>query len=109
MLHYQDISSYIFFDRSRSKVSNQWRVQDFLLGAPTPKVGELTYYFAIFFAENCMKTKEFGPRGSVPGAPLRPANDNLKFYAVIYSIHYLELYFCVCTVSARSSFCVDVL
>ena len=57
MLHYQDISSYIFFDRSRSKVSNQWRVQDFLLGAPTPKVGELTYYFAIFFLPKTAYTR----------------------------------------------------
>ena len=30
-------------------------------GAPTPKVGVLAY----FFAENCMKIKEFGPPGRV--------------------------------------------
>ena len=37
-------------------------------GAPTPKVG----LFFQLFAENCMKMKEFGPRGGgarVPGAP----------------------------------------
>ena len=34
----------------------------FLRGAPTLKVGVLTY-FAIFFAENCMEMKEFGPGG----------------------------------------------
>ena len=39
----------------------------FLRGAPTPKVGVLTY----FLAENCMKMQEFGP----PGAPLRSATD----------------------------------
>ena len=41
----------------------------FSWGAPTAKVGVQTYYFA----ENCMKMKEFGPPGSrVPGAPLDP-------------------------------------
>ena len=34
-------------------------------GVPTPKVDVLTY----FFAENCMKMKEFVPRGCDPGAP----------------------------------------
>ena len=29
-------------------------------GAPTPKVCVLTYYFAFFFVETGMKTKEFG-------------------------------------------------
>ena len=28
--------------------------------------------FFNFFVENCMKMKEFGPRGGVPGAPLNP-------------------------------------
>ena len=40
-------------------VKFQWRIQDFPEGAPTPEVG----YFAHFFAESCMKMKEFGPRG----------------------------------------------
>ena len=43
-------------------------------GAPTPK-GAIIFQF---FAENCMKMKEFGPRGGgggrVPGAPLGSAN-----------------------------------
>ena len=38
-------------------------IQDFTEGAPTPRVGVLTYYFAFFLAANCMKMKEFGPGG----------------------------------------------
>ena len=39
----------------------------FLRRTPTPKVCVLTY----FFAENCMKMKEFGPPwGRIPGASL---------------------------------------
>ena len=38
----------------------QWRIQDFPEGgAPIPKLG----LFCKFFAENCMKMKEFGPPG----------------------------------------------
>ena len=37
-------------------------------GAPTPKLG----LFCNFFAENCMKMKEFGPPG---GASLTPPLD----------------------------------
>ena len=38
----------------------QWLIQDFSWGwAPIPKVG----VFCNFFAENCMKMKEFGPKG----------------------------------------------
>ena len=37
-------------------------------GAPTPKVGVLT----IYFAENCMKMKEFGSRGASLAPPLDP-------------------------------------
>ena len=40
-------------------------------GAPTPKIAIIFQ----MFAKNCMKMKEFGPRGArVPGAPLRSAN-----------------------------------
>ena len=40
-------------------------------GAPTPKSAIIFQ----FFAENCMKMKEFGPRGGgVPGAPVRSAD-----------------------------------
>ena len=52
----------------------QWRIQDFPQGgAPTPKSAIIFQ----FFAENCMKMKEFGPPGGarVPGAPLGSAND----------------------------------
>ena len=48
--------------------SLQWRIQDFARGgAPTPKNAIIFQ----FFAENCMKMKEFGPPGGarVPGAP----------------------------------------
>ena len=38
----------------------------FLTGAPTPKLGVLTY----FVAKNCMKMKEFGLLGArIPGTP----------------------------------------
>ena len=48
---------------------NKWRIQDFPEGGvPTPKLG----LFCKFFAENCMKMKEFGPRR---GASLMPALD----------------------------------
>ena len=44
----------------RILVSGQWRIQDFPQGgAPTPKSAIIFH----FFAENCMKMKEFGPRG----------------------------------------------
>ena len=39
------------------------------MGGATPKVG-----VPILFAENCMKMKEFGPWGHIPGAPLRHPN-----------------------------------
>ena len=45
---------------------NQWRIQDFPQGgAPTLKIAII---FQIF-AENCMKMKEFGPRGGGALAP----------------------------------------
>ena len=40
-------------------------------GGPTLKVGVSTYYFANFFAENCMKIRELGP-GGISGALLDP-------------------------------------
>ena len=46
----------------------QQRIQDFPEGAPTPKVGVLTCYFAIFFFnKNCIKMKEFGLPGGGNG------------------------------------------
>ena len=50
----------------------------------TPKVGVLTY----FVAENCLKMKEIGLPGAVPGTPLRPTNgdiDSNVSYNVIIS------------------------
>ena len=57
-------------------VNIQWRIEVFLGGrggAPTPKVGVLTY----FLAQNCMKMKEFGPpgAGARPWCPLRSATN----------------------------------
>ena len=43
-------------------------------GAPIPKVDVKSYYLANFFPKNCMKLKEFGPWGCVPGAPIRFVN-----------------------------------
>ena len=53
---------------------SQWRIQDFPRGvAPTPKIAII---FQIF-AENCMKMKEFGPRGGASLAPpLGSANES---------------------------------
>ena len=55
--------------RNNRKIQQyQWRIQDFPQGgAPTPKSAIIFQ----FFAENCMKMKEFGPPGGahVPGAP----------------------------------------
>ena len=55
--------------RIKYKVANTVADLGFFLGwgSPTPKVGLLTYYLA----ENCMKMKEFGPRGGVH--PWRPS------------------------------------
>ena len=39
-------------------------------GAPTSKIAIIFH----IFAENCVKMKEFGPPGGVPGAPLGSAN-----------------------------------
>ena len=40
------------------------------LAAPTPKVGVLTYYFAIFLPKTAWKWKNLDPEGSVSSAPL---------------------------------------
>ena len=47
------------------KISLRW-------GAPTPKVDIKIYYLANFFPQICMKLKEFGPKGHIPGTPLDP-------------------------------------
>ena len=43
-------------------------------------MGVLTYYLQFIFAENCMKMKEFGSRGYVPGAPLDPPMTKLTHH-----------------------------
>ena len=49
----------------------QWRIQDFPEeGASTP--GGRQYTILPKFPKNCMKLKEFGPRGRVPCALLDP-------------------------------------
>ena len=50
-------------------VSYQWWIQDFPEGVrQLPKV----LIFFNFFAENCMKMKEFGPVGGGGGVPISP-------------------------------------
>ena len=67
----------------------QWRIQDFPEGgAPTPKSAIIFQ----FFAENCMKMKEFGPprRGARPWRPLGSANGLLSESASLPVYHYLR-------------------
>ena len=63
---------------------NQWWIQDFPEGAPTPKVVVLTY----FLAKNYMKMKEFGP---LVGASLAPPLD-LPLQTVKISIKLKKCY-----------------
>ena len=60
---------------------SQWRIQDFPQeGAPTRK----NLLFSRFFAENCMKMKEFGPPGGGGGArPWRPPLDPPMYQALL--------------------------
>ena len=48
----------------KKRISTSGGSRIFPRRAPTPNVAVLTYYFAIFFAENCMKMKEFGSKGA---------------------------------------------
>ena len=48
-------------------------------GSPTSKMGAQTYYFAKFLPPNCMKMKEFGPRGRIFGTPLDPPLQTLWY------------------------------
>ena len=59
--------SYFYF--CENKEHSQWWIQDFPEGGCANS--QKDYYFSFFFAENCMKMKEFGPRGGarIPGAP----------------------------------------
>ena len=60
------------FDKTNDEplhIRIQWRIQDFPQGgAPTPKIAIIFQ----FFSENCVKMKEFGPRGGGRGASLAP-------------------------------------
>ena len=60
----------------------QWRIQDFPQGGvPTPKIAIIFQ----FFAENCMKMKEFGPAGG--GArPWRPPLDPPMLWTITFHI-----------------------
>ena len=55
-------------------VESEWRMQDFRGGggAPTPKVGMLTYYFCRKLHEN---ERTWTWRTRVPGTPLDPPMD----------------------------------
>ena len=71
---------YFFRMPSRLAVNNynQWRIQDFPEGgALIPKLG----LFCKLFAENCMKMKEFGPKGGASLAP--PLDPPMKTYYTI--------------------------
>ena len=56
-------------------IERQWRIQDFPEGGTNSQSGCTDLLFCNFFAENCMKMKEFGPR--VPGAPLISATERV--------------------------------
>ena len=62
---------------------SQWRIQDFPEEGRQPQSGGTNLLFGQKFPENCMKMKEFGPRGGarVPGTPppLRSANGSCEF------------------------------
>ena len=75
-----------FFGKSRFDVQSSVADPGFSPGgAPTPKSAIIFQ----FFAENCMKMKEFGPPGGtrVPGAPLGSANGHctLHFTGILCS------------------------
>ena len=63
----------------------QWRIQDFPEeGVPTPRRGGANIWFCQNFPKNCMKLKEFGPRGASLAPPLRSATVKLSFnYRVV--------------------------
>ena len=72
--YYLILKSYLVVNKVTKTFWWQWRIQDFPRGgggAPTPKSAIIFQ----FFAENCMKMKEFGPPGGASLAPpLRSAN-----------------------------------
>ena len=65
----------------------QWRIQDFpKRGAQTPNLELLCK----FFAENCMKMKEFGPPGGrIPGDPPPPLDPPMVLAVSYGFVHVL--------------------
>ena len=64
-------------------------------GTPTPIVGALIYYFCDFLAENCMKTKGFGPGGARPWRPLGSANEianNIISILLFYAFRFFRTF-----------------
>ena len=62
----------------------QWRIQDLSLRrGPNSQSG---YNFAIFYAENCTKMKEFGPAVGIPGSA-----NNLNLKLPFYRLNFLSL------------------
>ena len=65
---------------------NQWRIQDFPDGAPTSKVGALTYYLPNF-SRKLHENEKIGPGGArggacVPGVPLDPPVITTSIYFI---------------------------
>ena len=54
---------------SNEGMFSQWRIQDFPEGSANSQSGCANLLFCNYFAENCMKMKEFGPRGITSLAP----------------------------------------
>ena len=55
-------------DFSATNNPGQWRIQDFP-GVGTPTLRGRQHTILPKFPKNCMKLKEFGPRGRVPCPP----------------------------------------
>ena len=59
-------------------------------GAPTPKVDIKSYYFfSHFFPKNCMKLKEFGPRGAGVSAPT-PLDLPMEMWCESLDLHRMQ-------------------
>ena len=73
----------------RLSVTFQWRIQDFpQVGVPTLQEGR-QHTILPKFPENCMKLKEFGPRGGrgcVSLVPLRSATAKVNLKIKVMSV-----------------------
>ena len=50
------------------------------------------YYFSNFLQKNCMKMKEFGPRGGgIPGAPLGSVNEYWRYHVYVEIIWVIQM------------------